>query len=327
MFIRFLKSNNASALIFLPLFAIAIWAFAFMSPAVVPIKHAMPLYELIGGIFINIPWLATIIALTLVVGEAFLLNYIVNENEVLSKQSYLPALFYILFISNNNDMLLLSPPLFANIFILFALNKLFTSYRKDNAFSQAFDAGLLISIATLFYFPYVVFLPLLGVGLIIMRPFNWREWFISFLGALIPYLFVITVYFWRDMLDYLFFDKMFYPLTRVKTTQIFPKSFYFMIGVGWLVLLFSIGKLFQGVGIGSQKTKKSIILLVWFFFFSAISILLAPEISTKYFIPLVIPAAVFCGNYFANIKKGWWAEFLFLLLLSSVFFNLITYYF
>ena len=327
MFIRFFKSNNASALIFLPLFAIAIWGFAFIYPTIVPVKHSMPLYELFAGSFSNNPLLGTLIALILIIGEAFLLNYIVNENEVLSKQNYLPALFYILFISNNNDMLLLSPPLIANLFILFAINKLLASYRKDNAFSQAFDAGLLISIATLFYFPYVVFLPLLGVGLIIMRPFNWREWVISFIGAAIPYFFVISFYFWKDQLDYLFFDKMFFSLTRVKTPHIFHKSFYFMIGAGWLVLLFSMGKLFQGVGIGSQKTKKAIVLLVWFFFFSALSVLIAPEISTKYFSALAIPSAVFCSNYFTDIKKQWWAEFLFLLLLSSVFFNLIVYYF
>ncbi|MGZ4035486.1 MAG: hypothetical protein ACXVP4_11520, partial [Bacteroidia bacterium] len=109
MFIRFFKSNNASALIFLPLFAIAIWAFGFISPAIVEVKHSMPLYELIVRPFSNIHWLETLIGLILVVGEAFLLNYIVNENEVLSKQSYLSALFYILFMSNNNDMLLLSP--------------------------------------------------------------------------------------------------------------------------------------------------------------------------------------------------------------------------
>ena len=293
MFIRFLKSNSASALVFLPLFAIAIWGFGFISPAIVSVKHTMPLYELCTRALQSTPSLGTIIAFLLIIGEAFLLNYIVNENEVLSKQSYLPALFYVLFISNNNDMLLLSPPLFANLFILFAINKLLTSYRKDNAFSQAFDAGMLISVATLFYFPYIVFLPLLGVGLIIMRPFNWREWLISFFGAVIPYIFVLTYYFWKDQLDYLFFDKMFYPFVHVKTTQPFPKSFYFMIGTGWLILLCSLGKLIQGVGIGSQKTKKSIILLVWFFLFSAISVLIAPEISTKYFVPLVIPAALF----------------------------------
>ena len=323
MFIRFFKSNNASALLFLPLIAIVIWVFGFIHPIVLPVKHTMPLYELIAGSLTNIPWLSCLIGLLLVIGEAFLLNFIVNENEVLAKQTYLPALFYIVFMSNNNAMLTLHPLLFGNLFLLLAMQKLLSSYRKDSAFSQAFDAGLLISIATLFYFPFVVFLPLLGIGLIILRPFNWREWVISFIGALIPYLFVITFYFFYDKLDYLFLDKMFYQFIREKPSLDLSKSFYFMMGVGWLLILFSLGKILLGVGIGSQRTKKSIIFLVWFFFLSAISILIAPEISTKYFSALAIPTAVFCANYFSNIKKDWWAEFLFLLLISSLFVNLL----
>lgn len=323
MFIRFFKSNNASALLFLPLIAIVIWVYGFIHPTIPAIKHAMPLYELMAGILTNLPWLSTLTGLILVIGEAFLLNFIVNENEVLEKQNYLPALFYIVFMSNNDAMLTLHPLLFGNLFVLFALHKLLSSYRKDNAFSQAFDAGFLISIATLFYLPFVFFLPLLGVGLIIIRPFNWREWIISFFGAAIPYLFVITFYFWNDRLDYLFYDKMFYQFIREKPVVVFPITFYFMLGIGWMVILFSILKIIQGVGIGSQRTKKSIILFVWFLFFSAISILLAPEVSTRYFSALAIPSAIFCANYFTNIKKEWWAEFLFLLLLASLLVNLL----
>ncbi len=323
MFIRFFKSNNASALLFLPLIAIVIWVFGFINPITLPVKHAMPLYELFAGFVVNIPWLSTTIGLLLTIAQAFLLNFIVTENEVLEKQNYLPALFYIIFMSNNDAMLALHPLLFGNLFILFALHRLLSSYRKDKAFSNAFDAGFLISVATLFYFPFIVFLPLLGVALIIIRPFNWREWVISFFGALIPYLFVITFYFCLEKLDYLFYDKMFYQFVREKHLLNLPKTFYFMLGIGWTVILFSIFKIILGEGIGSQRTKKSIILFVWFLFFSALSILLAPEISTKYFSALAIPSAVFCANYFANIKKGWWAEFLFLLLISSLFVNLI----
>jgi uncharacterized protein DUF6427 len=324
MFIRFFKSNNASALVFLPLIAVVIWAFGFFSPVVLPVKHSMPLYELIAGNFIHLPWLGALIGLILVTGEAFILNYIVNENEVLTKQTYLPALFYVLFMSNNKAMLTLHPLIFGNLFILFAIHKLLSSYRKDKAFSQAFDAGLLVSIATLFYFPFIVFLPLLGVGLIILRPFNWREWMISFFGAMIPYIFVITFYFWNEKLDYLFFDKMFYQTAKEKLHPEQSPGFYFMISTGWLIILFSLFKILGGVGIGSQRTKKSIIFLIWFFFFSALSIFLAPEVSTIYFSILAIPTAVFCGNYFANIKKEWWAEFLFITLMVSLFINLLV---
>ena len=324
MFIRFFKSNNASALIFLPLIATVIWTFGFFSPVVVPVKHAMPLYELIAGGLTSLPWLGSLIGLFLIIGEAFLLNYIINENEVLTKQTYLPALFYVIFMSNNKAMLTLHPLIFANLFILFAIHKLLSSYRKDKAFSHAFDAGLLVSISTLFYFPFIVFLPLLGVGLIILRPFIWREWVISFLGAMIPYVFVIAFYFWNDKLDYLFFDKMFYQIAIEKPHIELSTSFYFMISVGWAIILFALFKILSGVGISSQRTKKSIIFFIWFFFFSALSIIIAPEISTMYFSVLAISSAVFCGNYFAYIKKGWWAEFLFLILIGSLFINLIV---
>jgi hypothetical protein len=93
---------------------------------------------------------------------------------------------------------------------------------------------------------------------------------------------------------------------------------------GWVIVLFSLFTLLQGVGIGTQRSKKSIVLLIWFFFFSALSIFLAPEISTKYFSGLAIPAAVFCANYFSYIRRGWWAESLFILLVISLFVNMVV---
>lgn len=327
MFIRFFKSNNASSFVFLPFIAVAIWVFGFISPAVLPVKHTMPLYELIAGIFVSLPWLSTLIALLLIISEAFLLNYIVTKNEVLTKQSYIPALIYIVFMSNNNAMLMLYPALFANLFLLFAVNKLLNSYRKDVAFSQAFDAGFLISIASLFYFPTIIFFPLLGIGLLLLRPFNWREWAISFIGVIVPYLFTITFYFWNGTLDYLWYDKMFFPILRDKPNLDLPQSFYFMIIMGWLIILFSFAKIMGGLNTGSQKTKKGIVLMIWFFIFSGLSVSIAPEVSTKYFVAMAIPTSVFCANFFVNLKRAWLAELLFLLLLASVFVNLVGYYF
>jgi len=323
MVVRFLKSNNASAFFILPLVAIAIWALGFFQAPVLQVKHTMPFYELLVSPVAGIPWLSTLIALFLVIAEAFLLNYIVNENEVLPKKSSLPGLFYIVFISNNPSVLELHPLLFANLFLLFALSKILNSYRKDLAFSQVFDAGLLISVATLFYFPCIVFFPVIGIALVIFRPFLWREWVISFIGVLVPYIFVVTWYFWNDVLDYLVYDKMFFPMVfKTESAELSP-SFYFMISTGLLIVLLSFGKLFSGISGGSQKTKKALVLMLWLFSFAGLSLLLAPGISTKYFSLLVIPLAVICSNYFLRIKKELWGELLFLIFFVSIFVNLI----
>jgi hypothetical protein len=323
MIVRFFKSNSASGFILIPIVAIAIWVLGFFNLQAVPVKHTMPFYELLVRPVSGIPWLSALIALLLLIVEGFLLNYIVNENEALTKKSNLPALFYIIFMSVNSSMLTLHPVLFANLFILFALNKIFNSYRKDIAFSQVFDAGLLISIASLFYFPCIILFPVIGIALILFRPFNWREWVISFIGVLVPFIFVCTYYFWNDIMEYFLYDKMVFPIVFKKDRIPPSRPFYVLLGIGWFIVLLAFGKLFNGLSGGAQRTKKALILMIWLFIFGGISIFIAPQIATKYFALLAIPLSIICSNYYLRLKREFWSEILFLALLIALFVNLI----
>jgi hypothetical protein len=321
MIIRFFKSNNPLTFILLPLLALLLWITGFCWGQSVVVKYSMPLYEILIKPISSIHFVGTLIAFILVVLEAFLLNYIVNENEILPKPSYLPALFYIVFMSSDNTLLMIYPLIVANLFILLAIYKLVSSYRKDSAFSNAFDAGILLSIATLFYIPCLVFLPILGIGFILFRPFNWREWLISFIGVLVPYTFVFTYYFWNDRSGYFGDVKLFFSGWHQHTALVLSKSFYFMFTVSVVILLFSFRKLFVGILDASQKNKKGIILLLWFSVLAMLSIFIAPSVSIRSFSSLAIPVSIFCANYFLKIKKSWWAELLFILLIASVFIN------
>lgn len=327
MFIRFFKTNNAAAYFFLPLLALAIWGFGFFLPEILPAKHTMPFYDIINGVVSKIQWLNIVIALIFVLSEAFLLNYIITENALFTKQSYLPALFYVLFMSNNSTMLSTHPLLFANLFMLFAIDQLLNAYRKDKAFSEAFNAGFLVSIATLFYFPYIVFIPVIGIALILLRPFIWREWIISSMGVLLPYCFVGTYYFWNDSLTIFWNENMRFSVLREQSKYYFSTSFYITMIIGCGILLFSFGSLFGGLTGGSQKSKKSMILMIWLFIFSIGSVFLAPELTTRSFSAFAIPASVFCANYFLTIKKQWWEELLFILFFSSIVINLLVHFF
>jgi hypothetical protein len=121
--------------------------------------------------------------------------------------------------------------------------------------------------------------------------------------------------------------EIFYPSLRGESKVDFSQHFYFILIVGWLLVLFSFGKLFTGPAEVSQKNKKSIQLLLWFSGFAMISVLFAREISIQSFSALAIPSSVFCANYFLKIKKEWWGELLFFLLLIAVFINIIVNYF
>ncbi len=321
MFIGFFKNNSPSAFILLPLFAIAMWVPSLFSEQIVLIKNTMPFYELITSSILIFPIISKIITLILIISEAFLINYIINNNEVLSKQSFVPALLYITYMCSCNDMLMLNPLLFANLFLLFSINKLLSSYRKDIAFSQAFDAGFLLSIATLFYFPCIIFIPLIGVGLVLFRPFIWREWIISIIGLLVPYCFVISYYFWNDALLIFWKEKILTNFYHNIPVFNFSENLYATLIVFAVILFLSFGKLFSAITASSQKTKKGTILLIWCFFLSLIELIFATTISIIYFSMLVIPATVLSANYFLTTKKPWWGEVLFLILLIVIIIN------
>lgn len=325
MLIRFFKNNNPSAFIFLPIFALVLWVNGFVIAQHNEIQHSMPFYEMIAHPLLAFPSISTLIALLFIIGEAFLINFIINENNILSKPSFLPALFYIVFMSIDNSMLTLYPVILANLFILLTIYVLIESYRKNNAFSNAFDAGALFSIATLFYSPVLLLFPILGIGLSILRPFNWREWVICLLGFLSPYLFVITFYFWNDQLHYFWDNKIFYIIT--KSLVHYSSYLYSTMGVIFFLIILSVGKIVTNLAGASQKKIKSIFLFLWIAFFALLSIQRAPSISVKFFSLLAIPFSVFCAEYFLNIKKKWWGEFLFTLLFVSVIINLMSVYF
>ena len=324
MFVSFFKSNNASAYIFIPLFAIALWVFGFIHPVPVPpVKHAMPFYELFATPFSNV-WLSISVALILVIAEAFFLNYIVNENEILARPSFFPAVLYIIFMSSNKTMLILHPLVFGNFFLMLAIHRLLLSYRKEKAFSHFFDAGFLISIASLFYFPYIVFFPILVVALISLRPFNWREWVISLTGIIVPYILVVTVYYVLNSLDYLIYDKMLFHFSKQFHLGNLSGSFYFTNSLQVSILILAGARLFTGLNTGSQKTKKGIVLLIWVLMAGVASVAITQEIASGCLAALSISAAVFYAHYFMNLKRIWLAEILFLLFVGSILANLIS---
>ncbi|MEO6902095.1 MAG: DUF6427 family protein [Bacteroidia bacterium] len=329
MLVSFFKTNNASAFIFIPFIAFAIWAFGYLYPSPLVVHNGMPLYEFMAQLVNHTNWFPITFGLLMIIAEAFLLNFIINENEILNRKFFLPGIFYILFMSSNKMGLCLHPLIFANLFILLAIQRLLNSYRKDNAFSHVFDAAFLFSIASLFYLPSLVFFPLIAVALILLRPFNVREWLISLIGIVVPYTFIITFYFVKNINFYSILKEKFQLTFRQANTSIvfFNNPYTITLCIGAIIIILSFGKLFNNIQTGSQKAKKGTLLLLWLFGLSLFSILITTNSLTDYFAAIAIPAAVFSANYAGNVKKQWWIELLFLFFLLSIFINLALHYF
>lgn len=322
MFISIFKNNQVLSIVVLSIVMLVIWIPAFQNSAPIPYNNTMPLYEFYARGANNVPYFHPIMALILVVSESILLNYILNKFEIMAKKTAMPAIFYCLLMSCCKPLTHFYPLLFSNFFIILALFKIGLSYRVEEAFSSIFDASFFIATASLFYFPSIIIYPLIWVALIVIRPFIWREWIISLIGLLLPYVFVVVFYFWNDKVNFLLYDKIFFPSSdALLSLNNQRQSFLIVACVLILFMTFSILTLMKGWPVNTILSRNFLVVLFWLLGLSLLSYSMAPVFNITYLAVAAIPLAVFVANYFLMTRFKWISELLFIIFLASIIYE------
>jgi len=305
MIVGFFKQNQTSSILLVPIVAIGFWITGFIHPIPALNKNAMPLFDWLCRATQGYPFIQTLFSCFLLIGEAFFINHLCNKHNILSKKTYFPALLYVILMSCSNLFITLHPLLLANLFVLLSLDRIISSYHKDEAFAHVFDAGFYIGIASLFYFPAVILFPMVWVGLIVIRTFVWREWIISFLGLMLPYLFILTYYFWFDKVDLFLLDKIFFPASDAKySIESEPLSFIILSVFLLLLIVLSFFKLTQGLPVNTILSRNILVVFIWMIALSFLAFLMAPLLNLRYFSFMAIPLTVYVSHYFLAAKKS-----------------------
>jgi hypothetical protein len=322
MIAGFLRNNHLGAILLIPILALLLWLPTLLHTQLHPVFHGMPLFVLVDKYVSAVPYLNSVVAVVLIIAEALLLNFIVVQHLVAPRDNYLTAGLYVLLMSSSKSFLTLHPILFANLFLMLSLRSVFMMHRKETAFGNAFDAGLLISIASLFYLPALFFFPLLAFSFLLMRPFIWREWVISLMGLIVPYLFVALYYFWIGDLLYLWNNRLPFTFEGKISATALPSSNYFFLITGGILTVFAVMNLFNSVAALSLKARSTSYIMFWFMLFAAVILIASPKYKAPYTGLVFIPLSVFLANYLLQVKKNWWRELCFTALLAAVIYNI-----
>ena len=325
LLVRIFKSNQPVLLIAIGVIALVIWMYGFFHPIEVTIVNPMPLYKVVLRLFDNMYVVRNITGFIFLVSGAFLINYIANKHEMISKKAYLPGLLYVIISSNSIESVQLHPILISNLLVLLAVNRLYDMYKKEDTFSEVFDAGFLLAAATLLYFPCMIFCLLIFIALIIFHPFVWREWLIAIIGFFMPFAFLAVYYFLSDVpIGNLLSHSTSFALEK-NTVSGNNTSFLIYLGIiAFIFLLSGASMLTRAKGI-KLKTKKSTTLNYWYIAACLASILFT-RFTAREMTLLATPSSIFFANYFITVKKGWWAELLFLSLATMALVNLYSPY-
>lgn len=268
-----------------------------------------------NGLFSNV------IALLLVFFQAVWINVFVAKHRLASSVSLFPGLFYIFIASLFPDFLYLSPPLLANTFYIFALFEIMEVYKKASCADRIFNIAFWISVASLFYLPYIVMIILGFIGLGILRGFNITERLILLVGILVPYILVGTWTFWTNQFDQFiqhhFQDNFaFFVLPHSFDTLTLVQLIIF--GLFLFFVLFSRNQYLHKRKIQAQK---NIDILYWAILIGGLTIIFQSNISLEHLLILAPPIGILLSFNFLTMNNRWAEVIHFLLLLGVLIFQ------
>lgn len=258
-----------------------------------------------------------LIAAVLTFIQAIVFNRIINNHGLMAKPSFLPALLYITGASLFTQFLILSPPLICNFLLIWIMDKFLKLGKSQNAMMMMFDIGMIIALGTLIYFPYIVFLAMLWLSLLLYRSFNWREWLSGLIGFLTIFFIISVFYYWNDNLSQ--FYRIWRPLANKfpSNLKINYNDYLVLIPVSVIIALATL-QLRENFFRSFISTRKAFQMLFFMFIIALISFYTKPDFRVYHFILSVPPGAVLLAYYFSNAKKRWFYESLFAVLVLSI---------
>jgi len=198
--------------------------------------------------------------------------------------------------------------LVVNLLMIVLLHVVLSLYGQQEPYSRLFDAGFLLGIASLLYFPAIFFLFFLLVALLIFQLFHWREWLIPIIGLAAPFVFVAVWFFWTDQLvmQYDFFISKFTPTLP----ETFPLSASYLAIWLLVLLLFFMGlpisiRLFND---NAADLRKKFRVVTFMLFFTLLSAFFAGADLKWHLHIAIIPLTVFFTAYFIRHKRSFWGE-------------------
>ena len=306
---KLLYANSNLPVIIIILVIIITWSRAFTNSApMLQVVTASPLYDVLFICIGSYPILCKILSLLLITIEAFLINHLLTENELIPRNSYIAAFLFIIFSGLFNEFINLNPILIVNLFIITAIWLFMRLYNLQETYSVVLNIGTLIGIASMFYFPAILFIILIWIGFIINRMIKWREWLISIIGLIIPYFFLTSYYFWFDKLDIKF--KEYQNALQIIDFNSFSPTVYTYISIIFIgiLLIFSILKLLSIINEKAIRIRKLTSFIIWYMLCTFILLLFSKNYHLLGGFMIFTPLSIIITIFVNNFKKSFWFE-------------------
>lgn len=205
MILRIFKKSYLPQYLSLLFIQAALWVGAFISPIEMrppANEYLTPAYTLLFNIFNGHLFLSTLFAFFIILSTSLTFNFILDKHELIVKNSLIGGLIFIVILSSVGSLLTIYQAIVPSLLLTIILHYVFSIYSEEEAYLKVFNSGFLIAICSFFYFPSIFLLIFLWLTFFSYRIYKWREWVITILGFITPYILIWTYYFWIDSIEF-----------------------------------------------------------------------------------------------------------------------------
>lgn len=307
---------------------ILILALAFWFPSLLSYKHSFfifdfypsPIYSPLQFIEYSSPIITIIISFLLLVLSGFLLIRLNVRFFFIQTRTQLPALFFILICSSFIPLQRLNPVSVSVIFLIAAVFKIFNTYKQEKLCYNFFDAALLISAGSLFYFNLIFLIVIIWIGLVILRPFVWREWIFTLIGILVPYALLFFYYYMMnlDINSLLQTYKSYFLYNRYDIN--FDLSYKLLAAYYLLMLIISSIYMIGVYPVKKIYARKYFLFFLWLFIIAIAIYFFIPSAGYEMIIIASLSISFLLTHFFVSVRPNWINSSLF-----DIFFGLLVY--
>lgn len=249
-----------------------------------------------------------IVAFVILFLQSAFLGIVFSDKKVFTENTYIPSLLFSLLVFISFDSLALTGDLLAFGVILLALNNLIKEIEfRAPRDETTFNLGIFISIASLFSFSYVLFLPGIIVILLIFTRNSIRKHFLLVLGFLLPHVLLLCVYNLGGHAGALWQNFYVHNLTFPSHDLISTKSLLYLSVIPLFYLFVSLFILNRDARLTKYQSQIFQAMFLWFVI-AFIQFFFATDFRPQSLITVVPAVSFFLTHFLLLIRRRKFAE-------------------
>ena len=286
---------------------------------------AYVIYKYLNLFFGKSDFLFHLLSTLLIIIQAGIFNLTFIVNKVYKENGYVPAFLYIMLMIAIPDFMTLSPQLMSLTFLLLTFRSVLRRINNQTTDELFLKSGIYMGIATMIFFPAVIFFIVFLLSLIIFSSAIFRRLVLYFLGFLLVFFLCSLYYYTQGILVIYYKSFITYSLSLPIRSFLTSRELLEFLLPFLIIAFLSIIKTLWSAKLTSFQSKVQQV--VWLMLFVSIIIFfISPENAGLEMVFFVPSLSYFWTHYFILLKRKFWKWIMSPLMIGGMIFLSINNY-